>query len=62
MRNTTERNMATISGWTDDPLHDKLCNLIHPNHSKEFWQVVGRFDTDYLGHRQWLKEKGSGLL
>ena len=40
----------------------ELCHLIHPNHSKDFWQLVGRFDTDYPGHRQWLKEKGSGLL
>ena len=40
----------------------ELCHLIHPNHSNDFWQVVGRFDTDYLGHRQWLKEKGVGLL
>ena len=40
----------------------ELCHLIHPNHSKDFWQVVGRFDTDYPEHRQWLKEKGSGLL
>jgi predicted metal-dependent hydrolase len=40
----------------------ELCHLIHPNHSKDFWQVVGRFDTDYPEHRQWLKEKGVGLL
>jgi predicted metal-dependent hydrolase len=40
----------------------ELCHLIHPNHSKDFWQLVGRFDTDYLGHRQWLKEQGVGLL
>ena len=40
----------------------ELCHLIHPNHSKEFWQVVGRFDSNYLEHRQWLKERGAGLL
>ena len=40
----------------------ELCHLIHPNHSKDFWQLVGRFDTDYPGHRQWLKERGTGLL
>ena len=40
----------------------ELCHLIHPNHSKEFWQVVGRFDSNYLEHRQWLKIKGVGLL
>ena len=40
----------------------ELCHLIHPNHSKEFWHVVGRFDSNYLEHRQWLKIKGAGLL
>jgi predicted metal-dependent hydrolase len=40
----------------------ELCHLIHPNHSKEFWAVVGRHDPAYAEHRQWLKEKGLGLL
>jgi len=40
----------------------ELCHLIHPNHSKDFWQVVGRHDAAYPEHRQWLKEKGVGLL
>jgi len=40
----------------------ELCHLIHPNHSKDYWQLVGRFDGDYSEHRQWLKEKGVGLL
>ena len=40
----------------------ELCHLIHPNHSKEFWQVVGRFDSNYLEHRQWLKVQGDHLL
>jgi len=40
----------------------ELCHLIHPNHSKDFWQLVGRHDTSYAKHRQWLKEKGIGLL
>lgn len=40
----------------------ELCHLIHPNHSKEFWQVVGRHDPNYAEHRQWLKERGATLL
>jgi len=40
----------------------ELCHLIHPNHSKEFWQLVGRYDPAYAEHRQWLKEEGVGLL
>jgi len=40
----------------------ELCHLIHPNHSKEFWQLVGRHDSAYAEHRQWLKERGTALL
>ena len=40
----------------------ELCHLIHPNHSKEFWQLVGRHDSNYAEHRQWLKERGAALL
>ena len=40
----------------------ELCHLVHPNHSKDFWQLVGRHDTSYAEHRQWLKEQGVGLL
>jgi predicted metal-dependent hydrolase len=40
----------------------ELCHLIHPNHSKDFWQLVGRYDAAYPEHRQWLKERGEGLL
>ncbi|MCP9890317.1 M48 family metallopeptidase [Cyanobium sp. Aljojuca 7D2] len=40
----------------------ELCHLIHPNHSRDFWQVVSRHDAAYPEHRQWLKERGEGLL
>jgi len=40
----------------------ELCHLIHPNHSKEFWQLVGRHDNAYLDHRRWLKENGGSLI
>ena len=40
----------------------ELCHLIHPNHSKAFWQLVGRFDAAYAERRQWLKEQGTALL
>jgi predicted metal-dependent hydrolase len=40
----------------------ELCHLMHPNHSKVFWQLVGRHDAAYPEHRQWLKEKSSILL
>lgn len=31
-------------------------HLIHLDHSKSFWQVVGRVDSDFKGHVAWLKE------
>jgi predicted metal-dependent hydrolase len=40
----------------------ELCHLIHPNHSKDFWHLVGRHDPNYPKHRQWLKERGEALL
>ena len=40
----------------------ELCHLVHPNHSKDFWALVGRFDNAYKEHRQWLKETGRSLL
>ena len=40
----------------------ELCHLIHPNHSKDFWQLVGLHDTSYPEHRQWLKDCGGTIL
>ena len=46
----------------DSVVIHELCHLIHPNHSKDFWQVVARHDPAYAAHRQWLKERGATLL
>jgi predicted metal-dependent hydrolase len=40
----------------------ELCHLIHPNHSKEFWQLVKANDPSHVEHKKWLKEQGFGLL
>ncbi|MDA9700186.1 M48 family metallopeptidase [Synechococcus sp. AH-736-M02] len=40
----------------------ELCHLVHPNHSKDFWALVGKHDPAYPDHRQWLKEQGAVLL
>jgi predicted metal-dependent hydrolase len=42
-------------------LHE-LCHLVHPNHSKEFWMLVARYDARYVEHRAWLNERGEMLL
>jgi predicted metal-dependent hydrolase len=40
----------------------ELCHLLYPNHSKAFWQLVGRYDERYDEHRWWLRVKGGILL
>ena len=40
----------------------ELCHLIQMNHSKEFWQQVGRQIPDYKERRKWLKENGIKLF
>ena len=40
----------------------ELCYLVHPNHSKNFWALVGRFDPEFTDHRDWLKISGRSLL
>ena len=40
----------------------ELCHLVHPNHSKDFWALVQKFDPAYQEHRDWLKQQGSALL
>lgn len=40
----------------------ELCHLIHPNHAKDFWRLVGRHDGAYGEHRQWLKQRAAFLL
>lgn len=36
----------------------ELCHLIHMNHSKEFWELVGEILPDYKARRKRLKEHG----
>ncbi len=40
----------------------ELCHLIHPNHSKNFWALVSRYDSAYKEHRKWLKQHALDLL
>jgi hypothetical protein len=39
----------------------EFCHLIHRNHSKDFWDMVGRIFPDYERRKEWLKNYGIKL-
>jgi len=39
----------------------ELSHLVHGNHSKEFWKLVGSILPDFTTQKQWLKLNGAGL-
>ncbi len=39
----------------------ELCHLIHMDHSKDFWNMVGSIMPDYKIYKNWLKEHGHEL-
>lgn len=39
----------------------ELAHLVHMNHSKQFWNMVARFDPNYKKHVQWLQKNGLNL-
>ncbi|WP_300385271.1 SprT family zinc-dependent metalloprotease [Clostridium sp.] len=40
----------------------ELCHIIHMNHSKSFWDLVEKYDSNYKKNKLWLKEKGSMIM
>jgi predicted metal-dependent hydrolase len=40
----------------------ELCHLVHMNHSKEFWNLVGETLPNYEEYRRWLKVNGNNLV
>lgn len=40
----------------------ELCHIIQPNHSKRFWDVVAKFDTNYKNRIKWLNNNGRMLI
>jgi predicted metal-dependent hydrolase len=39
----------------------ELCHLVHDDHSKKFWKLLGSVLPDYTERKEWLKVNGSGL-
>jgi predicted metal-dependent hydrolase len=40
----------------------ELCHLRVPNHSRRFWELVGRRRPSWREQREWLREHGAELL
>ncbi|MCI5147712.1 MAG: M48 family peptidase, partial [Candidatus Electrothrix sp. AR3] len=36
----------------------ELCHLVHPDHSKRFWRLLGTVLPDYPERKAWLKMNG----
>lgn len=39
----------------------ELCHLVHHDHSKKFWKLLGTIIPDYAERKEWLKVNGRGL-
>jgi len=39
----------------------ELTHLFEPNHSKDFWAVVARYDPDFKRSRTWLRKNSTAL-
>ena len=39
----------------------ELSHLVHMNHSRDFWDLVKKYNPAYLKHRGWLKRNGLSL-
>ena len=40
----------------------ELSHIFEPNHSKNFWQHVGKYCDDFQKKRRWLRENGHRLI
>lgn len=40
----------------------ELCHIIHPNHSKDFYDLVKKYIPNYDNIDKWLKENGRIII
>lgn len=46
------------SGVIDYVVVHEMCHMIHLNHSREFWQLVGNIMPNYKDKKEWLRNNG----
>ncbi len=56
------RLIMAPSDVIDYVLIHELAHIVHPNHSKYFWEYVATFCPDYKLHRSWLRKNGQHLF
>ncbi|MCB0874275.1 MAG: M48 family metallopeptidase [Thermoleophilia bacterium] len=56
------RLMLTPGRVVDYVVVHELCHLHHPDHSRHFWERVGRHLPDFERDRTWLREHGARVL
>ena len=40
----------------------ELCHIVEPNHSKSFWSLVKKHDSEYIENKNWLKKNGIEVI
>lgn len=56
------RLMMTPPEAIDYIIIHELCHLTHMNHSKQFWNLVGKHCPDYKQWRKWFKDNSRFLV
>lgn len=55
--------LAMMPEWiVDYIIIHELCHLVHPNHSKDYWQLVATHCSDVAKAKAWLKQHGQALM
>ena len=56
------RLMMTPPSAIDYIIIHELCHLKHMNHSKQFWNLVGKYCSEYKYWRKWFKQNSQFLV
>ena len=56
------RIVAAPQSMVDYVVAHEACHLVHHNHSKAFWSLVGKVFPDYAVAREWLRVNTEELL